>query len=112
MCPTLKQKTAFKKVLENEACGNPKTAGQILRESGYSPKLSLQPSRIFKSDGFQELMKQVDDNVILSRVYSILQDDDKRSSLVAADMLLKLKDRFPAGKIKLGAFDERDKVLD
>ena len=90
---------------------NPKTAGVILRESGYG-KISKQPCRILQSKGFQELLAQIDDQDILKRVHEILVDDDKRSSLVAADMLLKLKDKYPAGKLKLGAFDERDQVTE
>jgi hypothetical protein len=110
--PTIKQKTAFKKVMENMEKGNPKTAGELLVESGYSSKASRIPSRVFKSDGFKELLDQIDDNAILSRIYQILRDDDKRSSLSAADMLLKLKDKYPAGKIKMGALDERDSVFE
>jgi len=109
--PTLKQRTACKKIVENAIQGNPKSAGQILRESGYG-KIALQPSRILDSKGFQQLLAQVDDKVIVGKVYDILQDDDKRSSLAAADMLLKLKDRYPAGKMKLGTFNERDAVLE
>jgi len=108
---TLKQQTAFNKVLENAQQGNPKSAKQILTESGYH-KIANQAVRIFRSRGFQELLKEIDDEVILSRIYKILQDDDKRSSLVAADMLLKLKDRYPAGKFKISAFQSRDSVME
>ena len=58
------------------------------------------------------LLAQIKDADILARVYGILLDEDKRSSLIAADMLLKLKDKYPAGKLKLGAFEERDKVTE
>lgn len=102
---TLKQKTAFNKVLENVSTGNPQTAGQILVSAGYK-KISKQPSRIFNSIGFQKLLAQVDDMAVLKRITEILLDSDKRSSLTAADMLLKLKDRYPAGKLKLTAYKE------
>mgnify|MGYP001567224638 CR=1 FL=1 len=98
-------------MLENAEQGNPKTAGQILVESGYG-KISKQPCRVLRSKGFQELLNDINDKTVLDRIYNILEDDDKRSSLVAADMLLKLKDRYPAGKIKLTAFTERDSVAE
>ena len=105
MCPTLKQKTAFKKVLENVSEGNPKSAHQLLTESGYH-KIAKQPSRILDSKGFQALLSTIDDKVILDRINEILSDTDKRSSLTAADMLLKLKDRYPASKSKvIGLFE-------
>ena len=108
---TLKQRTAFNKIVENAANGNPKSARAILAESGYG-KIQHQACRILQSKGFQELLAEIDDQSILTRVREILLDDDKRSSLVAADMLLKLKDKYPAGKLKLGAFGERDSVVE
>jgi hypothetical protein len=109
---TLKQKTAFKKVLENMETKNPETGGEILLKSGYSITTSEHPSQVLDSKGFQGLLAKIDDQQILSRFYAILCDDDKRSSLAAGVELLKLKDRYPAGKLKLGAFDEREQVVE
>jgi len=103
---TSKQKTAFKKVIKNAQEGNPKTMGMILRESGYSVSKSKTPKSILDSKGFQKLLARVDDEVILSRVAEILIDTDKRSALTAADMFLKLKDRYPDKQIKIGAIQQ------
>ena len=92
---TLKQQTAFKKVSENIGITNPKTSGEILLESGYSKSISESPKVVFQSKGFQELLNQIDDGVILNKLYEILKSDDKRSALTSADMLLKLKNKYP-----------------
>jgi hypothetical protein len=91
---TQKQKTFFKKVVENTTLGNPKPLGALALESGYG-KISKQPCRIMNSQGFQSLLAQIDDDIVLKKVVEILGGDDKRASLSAADMLLKLKNRYP-----------------
>jgi len=97
-------------MLANVSSPHPQPAGSILALSGYK-KISRQPSRILNSKGFQELLAEINDNDILQRFYDILRDDDKRASIQAGVELLKLKDRYPAGKLKLGAIEQRDKVL-
>jgi hypothetical protein len=91
---TQKQELFFNKVVENTSLGNPKPLGTLARESGYG-KISLQTGRIIDSKGFQSLLNTIDDISIISRINEIMNDDDKRSSLTAADMLLKLKNRYP-----------------
>ena len=98
---TLKQKTAFNKVLENIDKKNPKTAGAILLDSGYDITTSKRPSQVLKSQGFQELLAQIDDRAILTRFYQILSAEDKRASIAAGIELLKLKDRYPAQRTKV-----------
>ena len=54
----------------------------------------------------RNLLSRIDDAPILAKVYEIIFGDDKRSSLTAADMIMKLKDRYPAQKSKIiGLFD-------
>jgi hypothetical protein len=36
---------------------------------------------------------------------------DSRAARTAADMLLKLKDRYPASKVKHAVFDERNSIM-
>jgi len=108
--PTIKQKKAFDNLLENVRKTTPDTKEQILVKSGYK-KISKQPSRIFESKGFKELLAQIDDNVILNKFYEILQDTDKRSSISAGIELLKLKDRYPDKKLRLGRLEEEIKEL-
>jgi len=103
---TLKQKTAFKKVLQNISNENPQTAGQILVASGYDITTSKRPGQVLDSKGFQKLLAKIDDEKILTRFYQILSDEDKRASIQAGIELLKLKDRYPANKSKIiGLFD-------
>ena len=108
---TLKQQTLFDKVLVNVRNGNPKSLGALMIESGYH-KISEQPIRIIKSKGFQYLLGQIDDKIILGRVFEILLSDDKRSALTSADMLLKLKDRYPDKVIKIGALQQIQEVYE
>ena len=96
---TIKQKTAFKKMLENVRNSNPQTMGQVLVNSGYK-EISKQPSRIINSQGFQELLAQIDDNEILNKFREILRSEDKRSALASGIELLKLKGRYPKEETK------------
>jgi len=103
--PTLKQRAAFKGLMETVVKGENKSKAAILREAGYGD-ISRSAIRVFDSKGFQELLSKINDEDILARVYEILNDDDKRSSLTAADMLLKLKNRYPDKQIRLGAIQQ------
>jgi hypothetical protein len=103
---TLKQKTAFKKTLKNIEERNPKSMGEIMLESGYSKATAINPGKnLIQKKGWQELLAAIDDGAILKRIIEILLDTDKRSSLTAADMLLKLKNKYPDQKTKaMGLF--------
>lgn len=116
---TIKQTTAFKAMLENVRNRNPKALGEILRSAGYK-EISKQPSRVIGSQGWQELMnKNFPDKRIQDLINKALKEyegtgkiEDKRAFLGLMDMLIKLKDKYPAGKIKIGAYDERDRVTE
>lgn len=61
LTPTLKQRIAFKKLVEISR--NPKgrkgiTIGSILRQGGYAPNTAIKPSQVTKSKGWQYLMKK------------------------------------------------------
>jgi len=107
---TLKQKTLFQLVLENAQKRNPKTLGELMRESGYG-KISKQCTRVVNSKGFKKLMEKLDDEVVLARFYEILLGKDSRSSLDAGEKILKLKDRYPkqSGKV-IGLFQAIDEL--
>lgn len=110
--PTIKQKLAFTKLVETIKDGKPVKMKEIMVQSGYSPISAINPGlNLTNKVGWQQLLSKIDDSVILEKINYIMLEGDSRSALTAADMLLKLKDRYPANKIKMTAFDERDKVL-
>lgn len=93
---TIKQKQAIKKIIENR--GN---VSKTMKEVGYSEATAKNPKNLTNSKGWKQLLSQIDDQVILDKIYEILVQEDKRSSLAAADMLLKLKDKYPQKATKL-----------
>ena len=110
---TINQKNAFKKTLERIKGNNRVVLGEVMRESGYSEKTALKPKLLTNSKGWQDLMSQIDDATLLQRLYDIALDkNDKRATLQAVDMLLKLKDRYPDNKIRLGAIDQWKQFID
>ena len=66
---------------------------------------SIKPKMLTNSRGWKELLTQVDDKELLQQVYEIALSEDKRSALAAIDMVWRLKDKYPAGKLKLGGYD-------
>jgi hypothetical protein len=113
MCATLKQKTVFKKAIENMECGNPKTAGEILLEAGYSPTISKNPKAVFGSKNFQDMLAKIDDRVIVAKWYNwALSDTDRRVSLEAGDKIMKLKNRYPKEQIDLEISKKRESLIE
>jgi len=95
---TTKQQNALKIKLKNPKLN----MGKVMIEAGYSEKTAKAPTKLTKSKGWQELLAQIDDEQLLKKLRKIALDDkDKRACLSAIDTLLKLKDRYPAGKLNL-----------
>ncbi len=92
--PTTRQRRAFNILVDRTMKGEKPSRREILAEAGYN-KISHQPSRIWDSKGFQSLLATINDQNIVLKIEEILNSDDKRSALTAADMLLKLKGRYP-----------------
>lgn len=108
--PTLKQKKAVRYYLENG--GN---TYQAMIKAGYSEASALNPAKnLTNSIGFQQMMAiLVDDDSLVERLKEIAMDrQDKRASLTGIDMLLKLKDRYPANKLKVQAYEQELNRLD
>lgn len=62
---------------------------------------------IITPKAFQTHLSRVDDTKIIDKVEEIALDtSDKRAALDAADKIFKLKDRYPAGKLKIQAYAE------
>ena len=51
--PTIKQKLAFREVVEKG-----RSVSGAMRDVGYSPNTAIDPSKLTKSDGWQELMEK------------------------------------------------------
>ena len=102
---TLKQTTAFKKVLENIGNGNPQTAGEILVKSGYSKAISKNPKMVFESKGWQQLKKEAENQGIIKEIFDtyieVLRGKDTRSRLLAAKDLATMFEMFPEQKTKI-----------
>ncbi len=104
---TTRQKKALALLV---ADGGKSPQGKILLQAGYSKAIAKNPSKVIKGEMFKAYLDQIDDKSILARIYEIAMDEDKRASLQASDMLLKLKDRYPAGKLKIN--DYQDEIND
>jgi phage terminase small subunit len=84
-----------------------KKKGQAMLEAGYSPYTAKTPQKLTDTPFFKGLLEQIKDKAILETIQNIAFDtNDKRASLQACDMLLKLKDRYPAGKLKVEAYQD------
>lgn len=84
-----------------------------MREAGYSKKTSLQPRDLYASKGWRELLTQYSEKPLMDRLYEFaLSENDKRVALQSIVEILKLKDRYPVGKLKIGAYDERKEVVE
>lgn len=55
---TTRQKQALKKMVANGSSDNPRPVKQILKEVGYSKAIQKVPSKVTKSQGFQELLEK------------------------------------------------------
>ena len=72
----------------------------------YSPYTAKRPKDVYEKPGFKKLLGFISDEVILAKFVEILISEDKRASLDAGKELLKLKDRYPANKLKVTAYQE------
>lgn len=117
---TIKQKIAMEKTLENIGNMKLEPMGKIMLEVGYKKSVAKNPKILTESKGWQELLNEhfPDERIqgLLNKALSEYEVEkeisDKRSFLGLIDMILKLKDKYPAGKFKIGAYEERDKVLE
>jgi len=105
--PTEKQRKATELILLGG-----KKQGQAMIEAGYSPYTAKTPQKLTESKYFQDLLIQIDDRTLLEQLLLFATDDnDKRASLQAIDMLFKLKNRYPVISLKIEAYqDELNKL--
>lgn len=106
---TMKQRKVKDIYLEEMQKDKPDTMGNILRRVGYAENTAIKPTQVFQSQGFQEMLAEIDDNRIVKKWTKwALQDKDRRTSLEAGKEIMKLKNRYPkeqteieAGEIKV-----------
>jgi hypothetical protein len=105
---TPRQELTFSAMMKAIEAGEGFSLQELMTNNGYAPATAHNPGKnLVRKEGWQQLMSQIDDGVILAKIYEVLLDKDKDGSLKAADMLLKLKDRYPAQKSKIvGLFDK------
>jgi len=111
--PTARQKRAMEIKLQRIKEKKPIVMKDILLEAGYSPSIAETPCVITRSKGWRELLAEINDEPLLKKLQEIALDSkDKRASIAAIKELLTLKDRYPAQKMKMTAYDEREEVLE
>jgi cellobiose-specific phosphotransferase system component IIA len=95
--PTLKQKTALKKTLENIANRNPKTMGEIMIDSGYSVATAHNPEKnLISKKAWKELIEEVDKKEIRDTFTEIMREKgDNRNRITAAVELSKMLGLYP-----------------
>lgn len=84
-----------------------KPVGRSMIKFGLSPATAHNPwKNLFNKETWKEVMAEVDDGVVIRRFWEILHTNDNRAALEAGKELLKLKDRYPAGKLKVTEMNE------
>lgn len=105
--PTTQQKKAFEVWSEALANEKPIPITRAMERAGYSVKTRGKPQQLTKSKGWQELLNEIPDSLITTELKKLIKDKtDKRAKLQAMDMALKLKDKYPAGKLKITGYRE------
>ena len=79
---------------------------QAMTLAGYKAAYTHNPHEFKQTKSWNQILSEIDDNEVITEVHGVLVSADARAKLQAADMLLKLKDRYPAGKLKIQAYNE------
>ena len=83
------------------------SVSEAMRRVGYSLASSHNPQKLTKTPLWNELLNNIPFDAILAGIVQVATDkSDKRAMLQAGDMLLKLGDKYPAGKLKVQAYNE------
>ena len=91
--PTLRQKKLVKKILENIGNDKPATAGQLLKETGYSKSIVKNPKMILESKGVLELFQKAGiTQEKLAMKYNELLDMELKETTISADTRRKTLD--------------------
>ena len=100
-------KKVFDNSLKNVSNGKQPNVSLEMRKQGYSPS-SCRSQKVTQTKTWEQLLNRIQDDKIINKLNEIaLDNEDKRACLSAIDIILKLKDKYPAQKKKiLGLFDK------
>lgn len=105
--PTIKQRAAFNNTLEAIKSGKDVELKEIMIKSGYSPATARNPeANLTSKPQWNQLLAIIDDQMLLAKLSQIAMDEDKRASIAAIVELFKLKDKYPANKMKVSQYSE------
>jgi len=106
---TFKQAKAIKTLVEKGG-----SVSKAMKLAGYKDTTAKTPKKLTGSKAFQEVLLDIDDEAIVKEIKNIaMAKTNDRAKLQAIDMLLKLKDRYPAQKNKvIGLFDKLSDITD
>lgn len=97
----------FEKAKEAVVAGEKPVISRIMKEVGYSDS-SCKCLKAMHTATWKHLLDTIPDNVLLGELYGLATDpDDKRTKLEALKEIFRLKDKYPAGKMQIGAFQNQ-----
>jgi hypothetical protein len=100
--PTQFQERVFNQTMILKKEKKPVSISKIMKEEGAGIEYAKHPQDMTGSKGWQQLLAQYDDKPIMDLIYQeALDKSDKRNATANRDILLKLKDRYPAQKSKV-----------
>ncbi len=100
-------KRVFDKAAEAMKAGEKPVISAIMREEGYSES-ACHCLKVMKTATWKQLLDTIPDNQLLGELYGLATDpDDKRTKLEALKEIFRLKDKYPAGKMQIGAFQNQ-----
>lgn len=88
------KKERYRKIIAEIIGGS--TIGKAFKNNGLAGHHGQMQTPLFK-----ECLAEIPDGWILARLTEIMKQKDSRAALQAIQMLMKLKDKFPAGKLKI-----------
>ena len=105
--PTPLQRRALDVLVGDIKSGKVKSMGSIMTRAGYSLSSSKRPDLLTERKGWKQILREINDEEIIDTFKEIMRDKtDKRSRLQAGRELLKVKDLYPAGKIKISQYEQ------
>jgi hypothetical protein len=106
--PTMKQKQAIKKVVENGGI-----VSKAMIDVGYSPNTAKTPSKLTDSKYFRQALAKLDDSKYLDRLDDFAMDaTDKRAALQSITEIFKLKNRYPKESIDIDLSLSRKEIIE